>query len=260
MKPRDIVFYVTLALLFVTGCVYALTFAKNDLDLAAGGAPDLEAIGILVAAGFTIALYSFLYHDNPFFKAAEHIYVGVGLGYYIVAIVWFQILKPDLYNGLVKYWVRHGWLGEEATKPNYLLVVPLVFSLLLLSRFIPKIAWLSRWSFALIVGFGAGISIPATIKAILLTQVNETIVPLDLAAGVGPLVGAIIVLAGVIATLIYFFFSVEHRGVVGAISKVGIWFLMISFGASFGYTVMGRMALLTQRIEFLLGTWLRIPL
>ena len=54
----------------------------------------------------------------------------------------------------------------------------------------------------------------------------------------------------------YFFFSFEHKGVVGRVAKVGIWFLMITFGAAFGYTVMGRIALLAIRIEFLLDDWL----
>jgi hypothetical protein len=56
--------------------------------------------------------------------------------------------------------------------------------------------------------------------------------------------------------MIYFFFSIEHKGLVGKTARVGIWFLMITFGASFGYTVMGRIALLAQRLEFLFGDWL----
>ena len=64
------------------------------------------------------------------------------------------------------------------------------------------------------------------------------------------------VVFGVLACLTYFFFSVEHRGLVGRISRVGIWYLMITFGASFAYTVMGRIALLAARIEFLFDDWL----
>ena len=45
---------------------------------------------------------------------------------------------------------------------------------------------------------------------------------------------------------------------VGKTAKLGIWFLMITFGAAFGYTVMGRIALLAIRIEFLLNDWLWI--
>ena len=61
---------------------------------------------------------------------------------------------------------------------------------------------------------------------------------------------------GVLACLTYFFFSVEHKGVVGKVARVGIWFLMITFGAAFGFTVMGRIALLAARFEFLFDDWL----
>jgi len=65
-------------------------------------------------------------------------------------------------------------------------------------------------------------------------------------------------MVGVVSVLIYFFFSVEHTGAVGVVSKVGIWFLMVSFGASFGYTIMGRLSLLIGRVQFLLDDWLHL--
>ncbi len=44
----------------------------------------------------------------------------------------------------------------------------------------------------------------------------------------------------------------------GTGSKIGIWVIMIGFGATFGFTVMGRISLLIGRIQFLLGDWLHI--
>jgi hypothetical protein len=67
----------------------------------------------------------------------------------------------------------------------------------------------------------------------------------------------IVVILGVFSVLIYFYFSIEHKGVVGKLSRVGIWFLMISFGASFGYTIMARISLLMGRFSFLVNTWIR---
>jgi len=69
-----------------------------------------------------------------------------------------------------------------------------------------------------------------------------------------------IILVGVIAVLVYFFYSVEHTGAVGVVSKIGIWFLMVSFGASFGYTIMARLSLLIGRVGFLLEDWLTLQL
>jgi MFS family permease len=54
-------------------------------------------------------------------------------------------------------------------------------------------------------------------------------------------------LLGMLCGLIYFYFSVEHKGAIGRISRVGVWVLMIGFGASFGYTVQGRLSLAVGR-------------
>jgi len=68
----------------------------------------------------------------------------------------------------------------------------------------------------------------------------------------------LVIFMGVFCGLIYFFFSKEHVGIFGGAATVGIWFLMITFGASFGYTVMSRMSLLIGRIDFLLVDWLKL--
>lgn len=73
------------------------------------------------------------------------------------------------------------------------------------------------------------------------------------------LANAILIGLGTLAGLVYFFFSKEHTGLVfGGLARVGIWFLMIAFGGSFGFTVMGRISLLIGRIQFLLGDWLHL--
>lgn len=65
-------------------------------------------------------------------------------------------------------------------------------------------------------------------------------------------------LVGVLSTLVYFFFSREHKGVFGGIARTGVFYLMIAFGASFGYTVMARVSLLFGRVHFIFHDWLHI--
>ena len=43
-----------------------------------------KIIGIWIAAFLTLCIYSFLYRDNPFYRFAEYLFVGVSLGYSIV--------------------------------------------------------------------------------------------------------------------------------------------------------------------------------
>ena len=59
-------------------------------------------------------------------------------------------------------------------------------------------------------------------------------------------------------TLVYFFFTLEKKGVQGAVSKVGRYVMMIAFGAAFGNTVMARVSLFLGRMQFLLGDWLKM--
>ena len=61
-----------------------------------------------------------------------------------------------------------------------------------------------------------------------------------------------------ITTLSYFFFSREQKGLLRVSANIGVWFIMIGFGASFGNTVMGRISLLIGRVQFLLTDWIHI--
>jgi len=135
------------------------------------------------------------------------------------------------------------------------LLVPTVLGILMLTRFSSRFGWLSRISFAYYVGLGAGLAIPRYISANVLAQMAPSLQPLSFSWEGLTLV---LVMVGVVSVLIYFFFSVEHTGAVGVVSKVGIWFLMVSFGASFGYTIMGRLSLLIGRVQFLLDDWLHL--
>ena len=125
----------------------------------------------------------------------------------------------------------------------------------MLLRFSNKLSWLSRWSFAFVVGLGAGITIPNFIHAFILKQLTFDSL---ITASLPDSINNFLILLGVVSVLIYFFFSLEHKGVIGGVSKIGVWFLMIAFGASFGFTVMARMSLLIGRIQFLIRDWLGI--
>jgi hypothetical protein len=67
---------------------------------------------------------------------------------------------------------------------------------------------------------------------------------------------SLVFIIGVYSVLVYFFFSKEQNAVTSRIARVGIWFLMVSFGAGFGFTVMGRIALLIGRLNFLILSWI----
>jgi hypothetical protein len=200
-------------------------------------------IGIFVAGVLTLAILSFLYRDNPVYKMAEYLLVGVAIGYALV-IAWTSTLVDLLIEPLF----RQG---------DWSLLVPLTLGLLVFGRFHPRTNSLSRLPLAVLIGSGAGAAIPAMLGPRILSQVSGCVVPLTSESGTVNWSG-LVVLIGVICTLGYFFFSREHRGALGVASKTGTYFLMIFFGTTFGYTVMSRMSTLIGRVEFLLTDLLRL--
>ena len=199
--------------------------------------------GAWLATGLSLCIYSFLYRDNPFFKLGEHIFVGASVGYLLV-ITYHEVMLKKLAVPLIE---QHEWR----------LVMPLILGLLLLARFLPRLAWTSRLTFAFILGVSSGVAIPRLLSSFVLQQVQGTLKPLVAVGPAGVSFGlaelnTALILIGVVSVLVYFFFSVEHTGNVRRVAWVGSCFLMISFGAAFGYTVMARMSLLIGRFDELI--------
>ncbi len=233
-----------------------------------------EIISAWLYVLLTLCIFSFLYKDNPFYKAAEHLFVGVSAGYVAVLSFWQQV-QPNLFGRLwpsrvdvddgsilTSIWYaiyeifnfistgfgvldrsifpEGGIKGFEEIRIIYM--IPFILGIFMLLRLVPKLGWLARWAIAYIVGMAAGLRFYGYLNSDVLIQIRASTI--DFTAGWGSIINALILFIGTMCGLIYFFYSTEHKGVVGRLSKIGIYFLMIKFGASFGFAVMGRIALL----------------
>lgn len=212
----------------------------------------IEIFGTWVAAFLTLCIYSFLYRDNPLYRFAEHLFVGISVGYGIVL---------SIHQGFIPLAWQPFWAAVTGeAQAGWIKLIPIGIGLLFFARLSPRHAWLVRYPIAILIGVGSGLAIPNVLRAHIFEQTRGTVEPFAaISAGTlspGDTFGAVLMVIGVICTLTYFFFSVEHRGAVKWLSKVGIAFLMIGFGSAFGNTVMGRVALLIQRVDFLLNDWL----
>ncbi len=208
-----------------------------------------------VAVFLTLATFSFLYKDNPFYKFAEHLVVGVSAGYFVI-ILWHNSLVPNLFQRLADGDVYFLWLNSS--RPWY--IIPAILGVLMWTRFSRKYAWVSRWPMALYIGISVGIAIPLEMANRVNKQLFAMMAPIkwDAFFGAGghfnlldPFSGfsQVIIFIGAVAALIYFFFSKAHTGAFGKAATLGIWVLMIGFGASFGFTVMARISLFINRIQ-----------
>lgn len=220
-------------------------------------------LGLWVGALLTLCVFSFLYRDNPLYKLAEHLFVGVSAGYYII-LNWWTVIVPNLLrplgDALGGRWAdpaRPGLFAAELGDYRGFLVVPLVLGVLLFTRLVGRVGWLSRWSLAVIIGVYAGIKTTGYAQGDFVAQVEASLQPLW-TSNLADSLNAIVFTLGLVTSLLFFYFSREHRGALGVASRIGILFLMVGFGAGYGYTVMSRVSLLIGRLQFLLEEWLRL--
>ncbi|MCB5251016.1 MAG: hypothetical protein RBS16_08915 [Candidatus Cloacimonadales bacterium] len=204
------------------------------------------SFGIWLGALSTLAIWSFLYKDNPFYKVAEQIFVGISAAYWLVYTI-YNILIPNLFSKLIADPVA-----------NWIYFIPGILGLMMILRIIPKFEKLSFYPLSLLIGTTAGISLLRFLKSDVLTQTTATMLNPFAATSLTVTIGQIIIIIGTITGLVYFYFSKKHEGFIGANARVGIIFLMVSFGASFGYTVMARISLLIGRLQFIFGDWLHL--
>lgn len=206
----------------------------------------MSAVETWVAALLTICVFSFLYKDNPLYRFAEHLFVGAAAAYLLV-VQYQNVIVPNVW----------GPLTAPGRTPGSMVMVaiPTLLGVLMVARVWEKMAGPARWAIAFYVGVYSAIAVTGYMQAQVFAQLNDAVKPF--APGWGAINSAL-GLIGLLAVLAYFFFSAPHQGVHGAAARIGIWFLMIAFGASFGYTVMARVSLLIARVQFLLRDWMHV--
>ena len=229
-------------------------------------------MGPWIAAFLTLAIFSYLYKDNPFYKVAEHLFVGISTGYWTSMFFWTQI-QPNLfgrlwpaseYNSDLIWYKLYNVLGvfssvfpdggiNKGHDMELLYLLPFALGIMMLLSVSSKLSWMARWGIAYTVGMAAGLRAYGFLNSNVLGQIKGSAFQIfnsDLpffALASESIFNNFIILIGTITGLMYFYFSREHTGNFGKLSKLGIYFLMISFGASFGFAVMGRISLLIGR-------------
>ncbi len=241
-----------------------------------------EIFGAWVAVFLTLGIFSYLYKDNPFYKISEHVFVGVSAGYWMAMAFWTQV-QPNLFGrlwptpeGEISGFLMRAWYGiydffgfilpsvfpdggidkGHGHDPHFMYILPFALGIMMLLSVSSKLSWLARLGIAYTVGMAAGLRAYAFLNSNVLGQIKGSAVsfvdmPFFSLTGVS-VFNNLIILVGTITGLLYFYFSKEHKGAFGKVTRVGIYFLMISFGASFGFAVMGRISLLIGRFTDLI--------
>ncbi len=211
--------------------------------------------GTMIAAVLTFMVWSYLLGDNPAFRIAEHLFVGIAVGY-AVLVSWFEVVQPAL-------------LGAVAPQSPGLAVVPLVLCLLLVTKLRPAWSSIGNIAVAFLLGVGAALAVGGALFGTLWPQVSATaglsLDPADYGDPQPVLTSTffwqnLAILVGTIGTFFYFTFNTRPQGPLAGFreaftrfwSGIGRWVIMITLGALFANTVMSRIALLVGRIQWLL--------
>lgn len=205
-----------------------------------------KEIQLWVAVFFTLMMLSFLYRDNPLYKLGENIFLGISIGYGWVRMYNITI-KPFLIRPVQDMFID--FQAYDITTFFWLLM-----GSTLLFRFSRKYGWVANYYMAFMYAYVAGITIPLNVQN-MFVYASNLMQPIFEQPSLFEITKWAIIIFGTFAALMYFFFSKPHQGALGKAAKFGILVLMVNFGAAFGSTVMGRVALFVGRAQVLADNW-----
>ena len=220
-----------------------------------------DLIGMLLGFAFTIMVFSYILGDNPFFRFALYVFIGVASGYAAVLVFYDVILYQ-----LVLPLVDTGGLSIAVW-------VPLLAGLwLLVTKISTRLNRLGNPVMAYLVGAGAAVMIGGAVLGTVLPQVDATASLFNLQVDVengGSVVTTVlyglVILIGVITSLVFFHFGVRSKGDqsppqrlpwIESLAKVGQVFIVVTLGAVFAGVYMASLTALIARLRSVMDLFL----
>jgi len=207
-----------------------------------------ELLSMLVSFFVTILILSYLIGDNPLFRAAVYVFVGVSAGY-VASVALHQVLWPSLIQPVFSGSIAH--------------IVLLALSALLMMKGSPRLSHIGQPAMAFIVGVGAAVAVGGAVLGTILPQVNAAIngfdISLAVARGVNPffmIINSALILLGMVGTLAYFHYgarkmddgSVKRNILVETLAWIGRVYIAITFGVLFAGVYLAALTALIERI------------
>src|SRR6185503_4975507 len=212
----------------------------------------LDLISGLIGLILTLMIFSYLIGDNPLFRVAVYIFIGVSSGY-AASVVWHQVLVPKLFGAL------------QIGNPNQLIlmIIPLLLCVSLLAKLSPRIAWIGNVAMAVLVGVGAAAAIGGALLGTLIPQARASMAALDFrsaASGTDAFLGLLegtVMLAGTVFTLASFHFSAsrapdgtaKRNRILEIIAWIGRLFIAITLGVLFAGVYMAALTAMIERLS-----------
>lgn len=211
--------------------------------------PDLA--WTVVSFILTLLVFSYIFGDNPVFRFSLALLVGCTTGYFAVILIQ-QFIGPQI-------------LLTFQSGNFQLAAVPLILSILLLFRLIPRYSRLGNIPLGFLVGTSAAVIIGGAIFGTLIPQVNASIRQFSSWQSLASPVGLIkfleggLILFGTVTSLLYFQFTLHRRdeatnttqGIFGWMRPAGKFFIVATLGAVFAGVFSASITALVSRLAFL---------
>jgi hypothetical protein len=218
----------------------------------------LDFLSGLVGLILTLLIFSYLLNDNPLFRMAVYLFIGVASGYAATA-VWRYALIP---NALIL-------LQTSDTYQFTLTAVPLILGFSLLAKLFPKLAWLGNFAMAILVGVGAATAVGGALLGTLIPQIGAAIDAVDVVStepgaaffvqliqNADKLFEGVVMLIGTVFTLGYFQFTAgraadgtpKRNAVFEGVAWVGRLFIAVTFGVLFAGVYMAALTAMIERL------------
>lgn len=222
---------------------------------------SLDLISGVLSFVFTLMILSYLIGDNPLFKIAVYLFVGVASGY-VASVVFWQVLYPKLFLPTVTV-LQTGDYDRGA-----LLVVPWLGFAFILMKISPRLSGIARISMAFLVGAGAAVTLAGALMGTLIPQVMATINFFDPAAAAARNIQSLevlgngaILLVGVVTSLAYFHFgarpkpdgSTKRFALIDLFALIGRIFIGITLGVLFAGVYAAALTALIERAASLVN-------
>jgi len=209
-----------------------------------------EFIGLSLGFLLTLLVFSYILGDNPLFRLASHIFIGVTAGYAAIVTI-NNVLVPRLILPLFT-----GSAQERLL--SILLFIP---SLFLFTKITP-LRKAGNWSVAILVGIGVATAIGGAITGTLFPQLLGTINSFEVPSAtnaISPILNGFMIVLGTITTLIYFHFGTrsmpgqidQQQPVIKILGRIGHLFIALTLGVLFAGVYISALSALVERLTFL---------
>jgi hypothetical protein len=214
---------------------------------------SIEVIFAWVGLILTLVVFSYLIADNPLFRFAIYLFIGVSSGY-AAAVIVRNVLLPRL-----------NLFQTDDINQLILSIIPVVLSVTLLTKLSPRISWIGNFAMAVLVGVGAAAAVGGALVGTLFPQAQAAMNAFDLGAGgVNPfvrLIEGVVMLLGTVLTLASFHFTAGRAPdgtpkpypILEAIGSFGRIFIAITLGVMFAGVYVAALTAMIERLSSMIN-------